>query len=121
MKAADTLRGENLKITFSGGCSGKAHLKYEQLEVQVSAGSVIELAGYAENSYFNANAGSNIIGIDLVSDTCHIEVNAGSKAVISVNAYLSGHAFAGSTVNYYGNPKMGRINTSSGGSISQEK
>ena len=120
IKSKNTLITENLTLDASSASKIEISVEAENLNCDSSSGSSIEVQGKALKLVSESSSGSSIIASDLLVND--VIANSGSGSTISVHPILSlnAEASSGSSINYNNVPKKLTQSTSSGGGISQQ-
>jgi len=114
----NTLVGLALKHVISSGAISELSLDFDQLTVEASSGARAKLAGKVRELFIQSSSGSNIEAKELVSENATVRTSSGSVNHIFVNNEMSIDASSGAIVNYYGQPTMKHLKTSSGAEVS---
>lgn len=114
------LRGEKLKINSSAGASGNLKLRYNEIVCDAHAGSDLTLLGITNISSFIFSSGASINAEELKTKRASVEGSAGGNASINVEDELSAELSAGASLDYSGNPKVTKMETTAGGSINKD-
>jgi len=117
VSSSGEIRGDSLSVIASGGSDVDIAVAVTNLEIEVSAGSDVDLSGTADTAMLHASAGRDVNGRDFRAREAHIEVSAGSDAILGVQERLFGHASGGSDVVYTGNPQTVDVETSGGSDL----
>ena len=109
-------------LHFSGGTNGTAEniASSNDLQIELSGGSICRMSGTANNLSVTASGGSNFDLNELVVHNAQIELSGGSQGTINLNGTLNADLSGGSRLFYRGSPILENINTSGGSSIAQK-
>jgi hypothetical protein len=110
------------ELKFSGGTRGTAQgfSSTQDFEIYLSGGSRIDLDGNAENLTVDASGGSNLELSDFQINNAIISLSGGSFGTINLDGTLDADLSGGSILKYIGNPTLGDIQTSGGSVVSKE-
>lgn len=112
---AGILQGTRAEVDLSGGANtGIDSLSVESLDLQASGGGQITLAGSATDQNIDLSGGCHLNAPNLESKNITIGISGGGDATVWATDSLDVDLGGGSTVEYYGNPKVSQ--TLSGGS-----
>ncbi len=118
VKSENILKGQQLDLNTSSGSQLDLDLVYKNVELDASSGAVARLSGKSKTLVTVASSGSNINTHDLESAICKAKVSSGADIVISVSDELYADASSGGHIHYFGSPSVKDTNESSGGGIS---
>jgi hypothetical protein len=113
------IKGNSLTMKISSGSDFKGNVDLDELKVDQSSGSDVQIGGKAKNVYIEASSGSDFNGYNLSVDVCTAKCSSGSDITITVNKELNAKASSGSDINYKGNATMVNADKSSGGSVTK--
>ena len=112
-----TLEAENLTLDSSSGSDLEINVFAKTLYVDCSSGADIKVSGRASELTADASSGSEIDAKDLLVVNCKAEVSSGAEITVNVKDNLEVDASSGGDVNYYGNPTAVKDNSSKSGSV----
>jgi hypothetical protein len=120
IKSKNTLITQDLNIDSSSGSTIEISVEAENLTCDSSSGSTIELKGKALNLNADSSSGSTINAENLLVND--VTANSGSSGSVSVHPIVSlnAEASSGSHILYNIVPKKLVQSSSSGGSVSQK-
>ena len=120
VKSENTLKGEDLKINTSSGSDVEVDVYYKNILLNSSSGSDSKITGKAKTLEAVSSSGSDIDAGGLESKICKVTVSSGADATVNVTDELYANASSGGDVKYYGNPAVVDSNESSGGDVSKK-
>jgi hypothetical protein len=102
----------NTTFNISGGSTVTGQLKSTDVKMNLSGGSQIELSGSANILTLTESGGgqANLTSFEL--QNASVSLSGGSKANIIVDARLDVNLTGGSSLNYLGNPTLGKTSLS---------
>jgi ribosomal protein S6E (S10) len=112
-----TITQNNLNINISGGSDFKGKVAVQDLQVESSGGSDVDIAGKASRLNVDVSGGSDFNGYDLITETTSVEASGGSDVEVTVNKDLSARASGGSDVFYKGNASVSEVKSSGSSSV----
>ncbi|MBW2960612.1 head GIN domain-containing protein [Mesonia aestuariivivens] len=122
IEAKDTFEQENLEIDASSGSSIQLNLKVKKAIVDASSGARIELEGTSIYFEGESSSGSRIKAKKLKTKECDVKASSGGNIDIYNEGSLTAKASSGGNIDYYGNPEKISIHESiSGGNIDHEE
>jgi hypothetical protein len=103
-------------IEFSGGSNGdiSGFDSSHDFDVALSGGSWATIVGSAGDLEIDASGGSHFDLSEFTVDDVYAELSGGSHGSVYVGGRLDADISGGSHLDYYGNPELGDIETSSG-------
>ena len=113
------LKGDDLKMTISGGSDFNGNIECQNLEVSATGGSDTKMSGKVVNLKVSASGGSDFMGYDLVAENVYVSASGGSDARVTVTKELGVEASGGSDVDYRGNAIIKYKSSSGGSSVSK--
>jgi hypothetical protein len=116
--AVDTISGESLRVTASGGADITLDIAVGSLAVASSGGADVNLTGNADLAEFRTSGGSDLNARSLTAREAQVLTSGGSDVGITVTGRLFGNVSGGSDVDYFGNPETVDVNVSGGGDLS---
>jgi hypothetical protein len=111
---------EDFNANLSSGSHMRGDLEARNVSFDLSSGSGMVLSGSAKDMKLEASSGGQIDLGDFSVVNANVDMSSGGSAKINVSGTLDAHASSGSHVTYVGNPNLGNIETSSGGSVERE-
>lgn len=120
VKAENTLKGDELQVEVSSGSDVNLDVIYKDVSLKASSGSDARINGRAKTFSANASSGSDINARGLEAAICNVSVSSGADASVTVTDELNANASSGADVIYYGNPVIKNIDESSGGDVSKK-
>ncbi len=111
------LKLDNLNLTANGGGRFEIEGIFEVLRLNLNAGAFAKLTGRCEDFSVTANAGSNLKAKDFEAQNVDARATAGSNLELQAVSILSVNGSSGSNINYYGDPELKNIQTSSGANL----
>lgn len=120
VETSQALKGEELDIETSSGSHVNLSLEYKNINCESSSGSKVELEGNAELARFNLSSGSEVKGDGFATNKCIVDASSGSHADVKVLQELIAHVNSGANFKYSGEPSKKDLNTSAGGSIEKK-
>lgn len=118
--ARDTIRATQFDLTLSGGSEFDGLMVCEDLTVEISGDSDVELAGYSTTLSLLSSGGSEFEDYSFVVDDLGANLSGGSELNITVNGTITLDASGGSEVKYKGNAEVLSA-TLTGGSTLEKK
>ena len=107
-------------IEFSGGTRGEisGFTSTRGFEVDLSGGSWAIIEGSAGDLMLDASGGSHFDLSEFTVNDADVELSGGSFGSVYVGGRLDADLSGGAHLDYYGNPELGTIETSSAATIS---
>jgi hypothetical protein len=107
-------------IEFSGGTRGEisGFTSTRDFEVDLSGGSWVIIDGSAGDLVMDASGGSHFDFSEFTVNDADVELSGGSNGSVYVGGRLDADFSGGAHLDYYGDPELGSIETSSGSTIS---
>ena len=108
------------KIEFSGGTRGdiSGFISTYDFEVDLSGGSWAIIEGSAGDLVIDASGGSHFDLSEFTVNDADVELSGGSNGSVYVGGRLDADLSGGAHLDYYGDPELGTIETSSAATIS---
>jgi hypothetical protein len=127
----DLSSGSHVNITgfkstddFDANLSSGSHLRGDiearNANFDLSSGSGMVLSGSAQDMKLEASSGGQIDLGDFSVVNANVDMSSGGGATVNVSGTFDANVSSGSHVTYVGNPTLGDIETSSGGSVERE-
>jgi hypothetical protein len=114
LSSANQLTINTLEANVSAGAKLNLDGNFINLDLEGSAGSVSTLKGQCESLRLSASAGSIIGAGDLLATTANVNASSGSVIDINVTGDIDVSASSGAVINCSGNPRVGKMDVSSG-------
>lgn len=102
----------------SGANIGGASLQLSDVEIDVSSGASINLAGACKALRVDISSGAHFDGGDLKCETANVDASSGAHAEAFAARNANGNASSGASVSFRGNPASLEKDENSGGSVS---
>lgn len=112
-----SIKGNELKMDFSGGSDFKGKVELTSLIIHQSGGSDVNISGKVSNLTVDASGGSDFNGYDLMADVCNLEASGGCDIEVTANKELSAQASGASDIHYKGKPAIRQARASGASSI----
>lgn len=107
------------EFEVSSGASLTANsLRLDAVEVGVSSGASVHIAGTCTTLDLDMSSGASFSGEDLRCETAKVDASSGASAHAFAARSAKGQASSGASVSFSGNPAELERDTSSGGSVS---
>lgn len=109
-------------LDLNGGANGEASgfTSSSDLAITSSGGGKVKMAGEAYNLVISASGGSSLDLLNFHVNNANIDLSGGCQVTINLDGRLDATCSGGSHIIYTGNPTMGNINTSGGGTITKK-
>lgn len=120
IKSKNTLITENLSLDASSASRIEVSVEAENLTLESSSGSNIDIHGKAIKLNAEASSGSQIEANDLLVNDIIASSSSGSSTSVHPILSLNAEASSGSSIHYFSVPKKLVKSTSSGGDVSQK-
>ena len=114
--STNTISVENLELETSSGSDMELEVKVNSLHCKASSGSDLKITGTANSLVANASSGSDINAKNLNTLNTDAKSSSGADIIVNVSNELTAKAESGSDITYSGNP--GKVYKSSGVSAS---
>ena len=112
--------GENITINTSSGSNLELNIKSKNTNISCSSGSLIILKGTSINLEANASSGSSLEAENLSVKNADLVVSSRANIEIDVKKSIEAKASSGGSITYSGNPSNKKIKKSIfGGEISK--
>jgi hypothetical protein len=95
---------DELRVEASGGSDVELDVRAERLEFHLSGGSDLEVRGETQSLAVEASGGSDVSARSLDAAQARVDLSGGSDASILATAAVAVHASGGSDVIVHGNP-----------------
>ena len=119
VEASGLLKFNEVEIEASSGSDIEMELEARSVGLRASSGSDANLKGTARNFTAKASSGSDIDAYDFEVENAFLECSSGSDISIWVTESLDVKASSGSDVTYRGDPVTQNINTSGGSDVNK--
>jgi hypothetical protein len=110
IQGRNDLRLEQLRVQASGGSDVDLAVHAQSLEFMVSGGSDLRLSGETQSLAIEASGGSDVSARSLQSERARVTVSGGSDASVRASAAIVVDAHSGSDVSVHGNPAERTVN-----------
>jgi hypothetical protein len=110
----------NCNFSLSDASQVSGNIEMDDGEFRLNDSSTLELEGSADNIKIDAASSSDVILSDFPVVTADVELSASSYAVINVSSRMDVNLSAASTLEYIGNPKLGKLNMSGDSTLEQK-
>jgi hypothetical protein len=106
-------------LEFSGGVYGdvSGFSSTHDFSLDLSGGSAVTIVGTGGDLKIDASGGSRLFLSEFIVDDVDAELSGGSSGSVYVGGRLDADVSGGAHLDYYGDPELGKIDTSSGASI----
>lgn len=101
----DAIKGDGLELRFSSGATGEIEVQQNSLEVGVSEGGQLELAGITGWQEVKVATGGTLSAYKLDADNTIVKANTGGNAKVVALESIDARANTGGSITYKGNPK----------------
>ena len=120
IKSKSMLKSDDLSLNASSGSEMEVAVEGENLDVETSSGSNIKISGKIIKLKTAASSGSEIDAEKAMSNNVTAQASSGSNIGVYPLVSLDAKASSGGNVTYHNNPKDGVVRkASSGGTISK--
>lgn len=116
-KTAGVIRGEKLKLDFSGAVEADLQLDYDEVMGDFSGAAELDLRGNASTVTLDASGAVEVNATDFKTQKFRLEISGAGEADIFVTEELEIEASGAVEVRYKGNPKKVTRNVSGAASI----
>jgi len=114
----NTLKINELSLDASSGSEINLRVEANAISSESSSGSEIELQGTCQNFAANSSSGSQIDAEKLITSTAAADASSGSSIDLHATESIIASASSGASIDCEGNPKEKNIQKSSGGDVS---
>ena len=118
--ARDTMRATQFDLTLSGGSEFEGILVCDDLTVEISGDSDVDIAGYSTTLSLLSTGGSEFGDYSFIVEDLGAELSGASELNITVNGSITLDASGGSEVKYKGNAEVLSANLSGGSTLEQK-
>ena len=108
-----------LALTLSGGSEAAGDIIAGAVDMDLSGGSSIALAGGGNNLVVAGSGGSDLQLKNFEVHNGDITLSGGGEAAVNVNGTLDVYLSGGSSLIYLGNPTLGSMRLSGGSTITK--
>ncbi len=115
MRSEDVLKGDNLDIDMSGASVINLAVDVDDLYIEASGACVINMEGRAKEQTLKTSGATVYRAFDLESEIADIRVTGAGSARVSVSDRLDARASGASSIRYKGSPE---VNSDSSGASS---
>ena len=117
VNSRNTLKVNELIVDASSGSEIELRLEANTIESESSSGSEINLKGTCQTFTADASSGSEIDADELIAETVNAEASSGASVEVHATKSITAKASSGGSIEYKGNPRDTEIKKSSGGSV----
>jgi hypothetical protein len=115
----DPMQAGDTGLTISGGSTFTGDIDMNNGNFEVSGASKLTLQGSTTGLKLNAAGGSEVTLDEFPAPAASIALSGASRAIISVSDLLDVDLSGASTLDYFGSPKLGKIDISGGSKFNQ--
>ena len=108
---------DKLTIKLFNGGSTRLRLYCDDVDINISQGSILVLKGEGKNQQVKVNTKATYSGYEFTSEKAIVSSSSYAKAKVSVSNYLEAKASAGGFIGFVGNPARVERKTSLGGEV----
>lgn len=120
-KVTDEISTPDLKVELNGGSIVNGKFKGNNLNLDLSGGSIANLDGGSfTDATVDASGGSIVKAYDIDLVTCNVDASGGSIINVTVSKEMTADASGGSIINYKGSGVIKSVDAS-GGSVIKKK
>jgi hypothetical protein len=120
VKGKTAFKSENLALESSSGSTLEVNVSATNISGESSSGSTLTITGTANAIEAEAASGSTLNAAGLTVKTAVADAASGSTLTVNALEKLTAEAASGSSVNYVNTPQSLKTDVSSGGSVSQQ-
>jgi hypothetical protein len=113
------LQGENLDLETSSASTMDLNVETDNINIDSGSGSTVSIKGKALRIKTSASSGSSINAHQLLANEVHADASSGGSINVHPIVSLKAEASSGGSINYDIAPKTIEKTSNSGGSISQ--
>jgi hypothetical protein len=110
----------NTRIDVSGASKVTGNLKAGDTRIKATGASHCDLEGSAGRTDITVSGASGVNSPDLIIQDTSVEISGASSAAIKTAGILDISLSGASTLNYYGNPKLGKVDISGASQMHQK-
>ncbi|HLV14897.1 MAG TPA: head GIN domain-containing protein [Xanthomarina sp.] len=118
--STNTIQVEDLKLDTTSGSDLELSINATSISCHSTSGSNIELKGKAEVFIAEASSGSSIEAENLIAKNAQVKSSSGANIVVNAIEKLTAKASSGGDVKYIGNPEVIEKSDGVSGSIKRE-
>jgi hypothetical protein len=115
-----TMQTGNMVITASGSSDIRGSLQAADCQFNLSGASTCNISGAAGKTIIAASGASDFISSGFTVQTADVKLTGASDASIRVNGTMNVDISGASTLNYSGNPTIGKIDISGASKMSHK-
>ena len=116
-----TMQTGNTVITASGSSDIRGSLQAADCQFNLSGASTCNISGAAGKTIIAASGASDFISSGFTVQTADVKLTGASDASIRVNGTMNVDISGASTLNYSGNPTIGKIDISGASKMNHQK
>jgi hypothetical protein len=116
-----TMQTGNTVITASGSSDIRGSLQAADCQFNLSGASTCNISGAAGKTVIAASGASDFISSGFTVQTADVKLTGASDASIRVNGTMNVDISGASTLNYSGNPTIGKIDISGASKMNHQK
>jgi hypothetical protein len=116
-----TMQTGNMVITASGSSDIRGSLQAADCQFNLSGASTCNISGAAGKTVIAASGASDFISSGFTVQTADVKLTGASDASIRVNGTMNVDISGASTLNYSGNPTIGKIDISGASKMNHQK
>ena len=116
----DDMKAGNTNFGLSGASKASGSIEMANGRFDLSGASSLELAGTADDIDVQASGASHVELADFSVVDADINLSGASDATINASGRLDGNISGASRITYLGNPTLGSVSASGGSTISQK-
>lgn len=117
VNSQNTLKVNELLVDASSGSEIELRVEANSIESESSSGSEIALKGTCQSLIADASSGSEIDANELMAETVNAKASSGSDIDVHATKSITAKASSGGSIDCEGNPKNKEIKKSSGGDV----
>ena len=114
------LTANSISLSESGASNFKGDVKTSKANFDLSGASVTDVDGNTDNLDIDASGASNFKGGDLQAVSCKVEATGASSININVSKQIDATASGASSIHYWGDASVTRLDVSGGSSIKKK-
>ncbi|MFB9108125.1 head GIN domain-containing protein [Flavobacterium gyeonganense] len=119
VQSKNVLQGENIHLDASSASTIDVNIESDNISFESGSGSTINVQGKALKIKTSASSGSSINAEKLLANEVEAEASSGASISVHPILRLKADASSGASINYDSSPKTIEKSENSGGSISQ--
>lgn len=117
VRCENTLKTNMLSISVSSAADVKVEVKAKEIEMDASSSGSIDIRGEADDLDVNVSSAGSIDAYDLTVKNCRVSASSAGSSKLRVTEELSAEASSAGSIHYKGEPRIVKLDSSSGGSI----